>query len=96
MILLAHETVADALAAAVILRGLGNRARRLLEECVESQGVTRSKVSQATQQLDEAGFVFVKEVGDLWETTFVITPSLAGEEALEALEQIEIGRPVGQ
>lgn len=96
MILLAHETVADASAAAEILRGLGNRARRLLEECVENQSMTQRKVSQAAQQLDEAGFVFVKEVGDLWETKFVITPSLAGEEALEVLEQIEVGKPVDQ
>lgn len=87
MVLLAHETEADARAAAEILRGLGNRARRLLEEVVEHQGVTRSKISLSAQQLDESGFIFVRETGDMWEPCFLITPSLAGEEALEALEQ---------
>lgn len=96
MVLLAHETEADTRAAAEVLRGLGARARRLLEECVEHQGVTRKKISQATQRLDDAGFVFVREVGDMWKTEFVIAPSLAGEEALEALEQIETGKPMDQ
>lgn len=94
MILLAHETEADVRSSAGILRDLGGRARRLLEECVEHQGVTRKSLSQAAQQLDEAGFVFVRETGYVGESSFAITPSLAGEEALEVLEVMEAGKPL--
>lgn len=90
MFLLAYETEADAYAAAEELRGFGARARRLLEECVEHQSVTRTKISQAAQLLDRAGFVFIHDHGDMWESKCTIQPSLAGEEALEALELLEV------
>lgn len=89
MFLLAHETEEAAIASAVQLQGLGGHARRLLEECVKDQSVTRQKVSKAATQLSNAGFVFIKESADVWSTECTITPALAGEEALEMLEQIE-------
>ncbi|KWA84136.1 hypothetical protein WL29_22495 [Burkholderia ubonensis] len=92
MFLLAHETVDDAKASAQALRSLGARARKLLEECVEHQEVSRSKVSQAATQLSDAGFLFINDVGDIWKNEFELRPSLAGEEALEILELLETNR----
>lgn len=89
MLLLAHDSEASAKASALQLRSLGGHARRLLEECVEHQGITRKKVSTAATQLSDAGFVFIKEGLDHWSPECTITPSLAGEEALEMLEQLE-------
>lgn len=89
MVLLGHATEADVLASANHLRTLGARARTLLADCVEHQGVTRSKVSQAANQLSDAGFAFVTESLDLWSKDCEIRPSLAGEEALEVLERLE-------
>jgi hypothetical protein len=89
MFLLAHDTEESAKASAAQLQGLGGHARRLLEECVQEQSVTRTKVSKAATQLSDAGFVFIKESPDVWSTECTITPALAGEEALEMLEQIE-------
>jgi hypothetical protein len=83
--LLFHESEDEARAAAIVLRGLGGHARRLLEECVEQQELTRKKASAAARSLENAGFVFVRETSDLYDPSFIITPSLAGEEALEAL-----------
>lgn len=91
MILLAYESENDARTAAHELRGLGTRARKLLEECVEHQEVTRTKVSQAATQLSDAGFLFVSDIGDVWKEEFRLRPSLAGEEALEMLEMLEGG-----
>lgn len=89
MYLLAHETEEEVRAAAVELRNLGASARRLLEQCVELQGLTRKTASRAAQLLNDAGFVFIHDSGDMWQAEVTIKPSLAGEEALEALEQIE-------
>lgn len=86
MLLLAYETEDDAKAAAHKLRLLGGRARKLLEECVEHQEVSRAKVSQTATQLSDAGFLFINDIGDLWKAEFKLRPSLAGEEALEMLE----------
>lgn len=86
--LLAHESEEDARASAELLRGLGAHARRLLEECVAEQQLTRKQVSTAARLLENAGFIFVRDEGDIFEPKFVLTPSLAGEEALEALENM--------
>lgn len=80
----------DALAKAVAqLRCLGGRARKLLAESVAAQGITRTAVSQTALALENAGFVFVRDKGDVFEPKFEIAPSMAGEEALEALQQAE-------
>ena len=89
MFLLAYDSEDDAQAAANQLMGLGQVARRLLEECVEKQGVKRKKASAAAVRLNDAGFVFIRETGEQWEPEITITPSLAGEEALEWLEHVE-------
>jgi len=88
-LLLAYETVDDAIAAARVLQGLGAPARKLLAECTEHQGVTRTKLSRAADQLSDAGFVFLTESLDLFKPEWSIRPSLAGEEALEMLEQLD-------
>jgi hypothetical protein len=87
--LLAHETEEDARASAVVLRGLGGHARRLLEECVAEQQLTRKQVSTAARLLENAGFIFVRDNGDHYAPEFIVTPSLVGEEALERLEWME-------
>lgn len=81
----------EALAEAVAqLRCLGRHARKLLAECVATQGITRTAASKAAEALESAGFVFLRDTGNLFEPKIVITPSLSGEEALEALEE-EVG-----
>jgi hypothetical protein len=89
MFLLAYESEDAVKEAAQVLCKLGARARKLLEECVEHQEVARGKVSLAAHQLSDAGFLFIHDVGDIWQEAFKLCPSLAGEEALEMLEQIE-------
>lgn len=86
--LLGHETEDDVHASALLLRGLGGHARRLLEECVAEQQLTRKAVSAAARALENAGFIFVRDEADIFEPKFVLTPSLTGEEALEALEKM--------
>jgi hypothetical protein len=51
--------------------------------------VARTKISLAANQLSDAGFLFIHDVGDIWNEAFRLRPSLAGEEALEMLENIE-------
>lgn len=79
---------AEADRAAEDLRGLGHRARQLLEQCVETQGLTRKRPSAAAQQLEDNGFVFIRQL-NYWDTEVLITPSLWGEEALEMLEWMD-------
>lgn len=85
----AFETDNDLTDAVARLCSLRWRAQKLLAECVATQGITRTAVSRAALTLDDAGFVFVRDKGDLFESRFEISPSLAGEEALEALEHTE-------
>lgn len=89
--LLHYETDGDAQAAAVLLHSLGRQARRLLEQCVEAQELKRKKASICAQKLSDAGFIFIWDNDDLWQSEVTLRPTLAGEEALEALEQMEDG-----
>jgi DNA-binding ferritin-like protein len=91
--LLAYENEEECIAAAERLRALGGRARNLLAECVEHQGLTRTKRSKISDDLESAGFVFIKDSDDLYMQDIRISPSLAGEEALEMLEKIEENSP---
>lgn len=77
---------ADLAAAVMVLKSLSPAARRLLAECVEHQGVTRQKASAAALALENVGFVRIRG-GDFLDPTIEILPSLAGEEALEALDE---------
>jgi hypothetical protein len=72
---------------AAILVTLGAPARKLLAEAVEAQGVKRRQLSKAAKNLEAAGFLFVLDTGDVWESQFELKPTLAGEEALEVLDQ---------
>lgn len=77
----------EARAAAVKLRAMTPQARKLLSECIETQGVTRTAVSAAARCLEDAGFVFVRSLGEHFgHEKFEITQSLAGEEAMEVME----------
>ncbi|CAN7747473.1 hypothetical protein [Duganella sp. LjRoot269] len=87
MIWLAHESEEHAKESAAVLAGLGFRACKLLADSVVTTGVTRKRLSKAAHDLESAGFLFVRDVGDSWEPVFQLTPSLAGEEALQVLEE---------
>lgn len=87
MILLAHETFEDALESACVLNALGPYARKLLAACVETTGATRKQLSKAAKDLESAGFLFIREPDDPWNGEFYLKPTLAGEEALEILDE---------
>jgi len=85
--LISHESMEQALESAAILVKLGLPARKLLAEAVEATGVKRKQLSKAAKDLEAAGFLFVRDIGNLWESQFELVPTLAGEEALEALDE---------
>ncbi|OEZ90514.1 hypothetical protein JAB8_19570 [Janthinobacterium sp. HH106] len=87
MMLISHESMEQALESAAILVKLGLPARKLLAEAVEATGVKRKQLSKAAKDLEAAGFLFVRDIGNLWESQFELVPTLAGEEALEALDE---------
>lgn len=86
MLLIVHETEIQAKESASVLAGLGSHARKLLAECVESTGVTRKQLSAAAKSLEDAGFLFVRDTGSIWESQFELRPTLDGEEALQVLD----------
>lgn len=87
MILLAHESVEAAQQSARELQALGANARKLLAEAVEETGVRRKKLSKAAKDLESAGFLFIRDVGSQWDAEFELSPTLVGEEALDALDE---------
>lgn len=87
--LLAHDSVVDLEQSALYLRKLGPPARKVLSAAVEHTGVTRKAVSEAARQLEDAGFLFIRDHSSLWEKSYQLLPSLLGEEALEALETLQ-------
>ena len=87
MMLISHESMEQVLESAAILVNLGLPARKLLAEAVEATGVKRKQLSKAAKDLEAAGFLFVRYIGNLWESQFELVPTLAGEEALEALDE---------
>ncbi len=75
------------------LRAMTPQARKLLAECIEHQGVKRTRLSAAGAALEEAGFVHVRELGWAFGMEEVeIRPALWGEEAMAALE-VGVGKP---
>lgn len=93
MHLLAHENQEEANASAVQLREMGAHARRLLGECVEHQELKKSQASTTAERLYDAGFIFIRELGcPTFPKGVSLRPSLAGEEALDALERLEQSR----
>lgn len=87
MMLISHESMEQVLESAAMLVNLGLPARKLLAEAVEATGVKRKQLSKAAKDLETAGFLFVRDSGNLWESQFELVPTLAGEEALEALDE---------
>ncbi|MYM92539.1 hypothetical protein [Duganella vulcania] len=87
MIFLAHDSLEQAQESAKALAALGQHARKLLAECVESTGVKRKQVSAAALALESQGFLFVRDIGTLWQAQFELMPSLQGEEALQVLDE---------
>lgn len=88
MLLLAHETTQDAIKSAKLLRALGERACSLLAVCVETTGTKRKKISRAAGALESASFIRIRSIGSIWGEQFHLLPTLAGEEALEALDDL--------
>lgn len=86
---MSYLTPEEARVAAADLAKLGRHARRLLAECIETQGVKRTRVSTAADALQDAGFVRILDRGNVFETDIEIVPTLAGEEAMEFLEEQE-------
>lgn len=91
MLLLGHESIEAVRASALELKEMGPAARRLLSECVEHQGCSRTAISKSAQALEDAGFVFIREIGFLSLEKVQIRPSLAGEEALANFLNIKLG-----
>lgn len=86
MLLLAHDSELDAKVSAQELNSLGAVAVKLLCECVEHQGLTRQRTSKAALALESKGFLFIRDRSSIWNSEYHLSPSLAGEEALEALQ----------
>jgi hypothetical protein len=76
----------EAIEADHALETLGGRAKKLLAECIEHQGITRKSVSKAARALENEGFIFIKESDDFFDKSVEMKPSLWGEEAMEMLE----------
>lgn len=71
------------------LAALGARARKLLEECVTETVIIRTKLSAAAHALEGAGFIHIRDVGNVFTSEYEIKASLWGEDALAMLEQQE-------
>lgn len=82
-----YESVEQRDQAVVDLRALGGVALKILSECVEAQGIRRSRVSKAISALEDAGFVRVRELDPIFSTDVEVLPTLWGEEALDVYEQ---------
>lgn len=82
------ESADDARDAATRLKALGSAARKLLSTCVEHQAVTRKTQSAAALTLEMEGFLFVRFTGSVFYEEYLLTPTLAGEEALDWLEHL--------
>lgn len=82
------ESAEDAKDAAARLKALGSAARKLLSTCVAHQTVTRRAQSAAALALEMEGFLFVRFTGSVFYEEYLLTPTLAGEEALDWLEHL--------
>lgn len=85
---LAFASIEDAQEAAKEIKAMGGSARKLLAECVEHQELRRAKVSPTAQRLANGGFIVIRELGRPYSTEVLYAPTLAGEEALEQLEDL--------
>lgn len=83
MLLIAHETENDVRDSANALSSLGNRSVNLMIDVVTEQGVSKNTISKTILDLENQGFVRIKDASTLWQKSFYITPTLLGEEALD-------------
>jgi len=79
-----EESLKDA---ASRLEALGQAAIKLLQTLVEHQSIEKKSLSATAEKLNNEGFIFARDHSTFFEPRFVLTPSLAGEEALEYLEK---------
>lgn len=86
-----HASLGDLEQSAQDLAALGSRSLKALEVAMSnSQVVRRQKtLSKVWRDLEDSGFVHVREKVDLCGTQFTITPSLFGEEAAEYLWEMQ-------
>lgn len=75
------------------LQTLGKGAIRLLQECVEEQTIKKKKISEIAEKLCEEGFLFIRDQSDCFASEFTLSPTLEGEEVLEALEARKNTKP---
>lgn len=88
MFLIAHATIDEAKESATVLMELGMSARRLLAEVVENSTMKKTKLSKAAKDLENAGFLSIRDRSSIWESEFELRSTLSGEEALEVLDEI--------
>lgn len=91
IVLIGHESIKDAEESAQVLSRLGASSYKLLADCVESTGVKRKQLSASAKALENAGFLFVRDIGNIWDVEFQLLPTLAGEEALLVLDEMREG-----
>lgn len=84
---LIYETADEATSAAHDLRSLGAPAIKLMREVVEHQELHRTKASDAAKKLEGAGFIRIMGGEVFSEDGVVLRSCLAGEEALDALDE---------
>ena len=81
------QTAAELQHAVATLRALPATAHRLLIECMEHQELVRQRPSAAARALESAGFVIIRDTDGWFSSQVRISPTLAGEEAMLALEE---------
>jgi hypothetical protein len=87
------QTAAELQHAVATLRALPTTAHRLLSECMEHQELVRQRASVAARALEAAGFVMIRDTDGWFSSQVRISPTLAGEEAMLALEEGEAKSP---
>jgi hypothetical protein len=85
MFLLAHVDLYAVKESAEQLQIMGKNAINLLEVCVAEQIIERVKLSAAAILLDGAGFIRINDSDLAISSRYKLSPTLAGEEALEYL-----------
>lgn len=75
------EAIAD-------IKALSPGARKVLAKAIETQGYRVSRISPSARILEDLGFIFIKDLSNYSDES-TLTPSLWGEEALGAYEDLK-------
>lgn len=67
------------------IAALSPAARKVLSSVIEHQGKHVTKVSPSAEQLEDLGFLFIRD-RSVYDSSARLDPSLWGEEALDAYE----------